>query len=362
MNINLFSPINKLGYGVAGVNILKSLSKENDVSLFPIGPIEVDDEPSAEIVKTSLMSARFLDFDAPCIKIWHQNDMSQFVGKGLRIGFPFFELDEFTDLEKHHLNNVDYLFVCSEWAKKICIDQLSLDSNKIFVVPLGVDTETFKPKMPVKADGKTIFFNCGKWEIRKGHDVLFDIFCSSFSDDDNVELWMMTTNPFLSPEEDKEWKSLYSNSKLGDKIKFIPRAANHKEVYNIMSKVDCGIFPSRAEGWNLELLEMMACGKQVIATNVSAHTEFCNQDNSLLVNIEEKELAYDGKWFYGKEGMWASIQDSHKEQFISHMQRFHQENSTRKVYNEEGVSTAQKFSWNNTARKILEYVQILQEK
>ena len=50
---------------------------------------------------------------------------------------------------------------------------------------------------------------------------------------------------------------------------------------------DCGLFPARAEGWNLELLEMMACGKQVIATNYSAHTEFCTKENSILIESDE---------------------------------------------------------------------------
>ena len=64
-----------------------------------------------------------------------------------------------------------------------------------------------------------------------------------------------------------------------------------------MAQTDCGIFPSRAEGWNLELLEMLACIKSVITTHYSAHTEFCDDVNSDLVEIKETELAYDGKWF-----------------------------------------------------------------
>ena len=69
-----------------------------------------------------------------------------------------------------------------------------------------------------------------------------------------------------------------------------------------MSKVDVGIFPSRAEGWNLEILELMSCGKHIITTNYSAHTEFCNKENALLVDIDELETAYDGKWFLGSCG------------------------------------------------------------
>ena len=57
-----------------------------------------------------------------------------------------------------------------------------------------------------------------------------------------------------------------------------------------MAKTDCGVFPARAEGWNLELLEMMSCNKPVIATNYSAHTEFCDDKNCMLIDIEDMEI------------------------------------------------------------------------
>ena len=122
-----------------------------------------------------------------------------------------------------------------------------------------------------------------------------------------------------------------------------------------MAQTDCGIFPSRAEGWNLELLEMLACGKSVITTNYSAHTEFCNDTNSDLVEIKDTELAYDGKWFQGKCGNWAKISDDQIDCFVSHMRKIHkckQDNSLS--VNEAGVDTANKFSWQKSALKVKE--------
>ena len=119
-----------------------------------------------------------------------------------------------------------------------------------------------------------------------------------------------------------------------------------------MAHADCGIFPSRAEGWNLELLEMLACGKQVITTNYSAHTAFCNQDNALLVDINEKEVSFDGKWFNGKYGSWAKIGGKEKEQFVDHLKHVH----NNKKHNRKGVETAEKFNWSNTAKCIINNV------
>jgi len=366
------TPVNQLGYGVAGLNIFKELRKQADVSLFPIGEPQVVNEEDAHAVRSGMSIAKFYNPDAPCIKIWHQNAMAERIGSGRFIGFPIFELDTFSDLEKHHLQSCDELMVCSQWARKVVTGSnfgyYKADGRpklppKTHVVPLGVDAELFPPA-PARQDDKTIFFNCGKWEKRKGHDVLIECFNRAFREDDNVELWMMCDNPFIGDSNEK-WRSLYKTSPLGSKIKIIPRQHSQQDVYSIMSRTDCGVFPARAEGWNLEALEMLACGKNIITTDYSAHQEFCNKDNSFLIDINEKEMAHDGVFFDGMVGKWASLGDKQKEQLVEHMRMVH---GIKQQYvngwdtqmrefssiNHQGIKTAQQFTWKNTANKIME--------
>lgn len=352
MNINVLSPINQLGYGITGLNVVKALSQENNVSLFMIGQPQVTNQADADTISKCIKNAAFFDVDAPCIKIWHQHDMAQFAGRGKRIGFPIFELDKFNDMEKHQLSTLDSIFVCSEWAKTVILNNINISPESIYVIPLGVDSSIFKPS-EIQKGNPTRFFNCGKWEIRKGHDKLIDIFNSAFNENDNVELFMMCENPFCTEQEQQEWINLYKNSKLGSKIHIIPRQDTQQEVYNIMQQMHCGIFPARAEGWNLELLEMMACGKYVITTDYSAHTEFCNSNNSLLIPVKETEMAYDGKWFHG-QGSWARLDDNAIGHAIKHMSYIHNLNMSDNLsINEAGIKTSQEFSWKNTGRKIL---------
>lgn len=353
--INIISPINQLGYGITGLNVVKELSKSTEVSLFMIGQPQVTNQEDADIISKCIKNAQFFDYNAACIKIWHQHDMAQFAGRGERIGFPIFELDKFNDLEKHQLQSLDRIFVCSEWAKNVVLKNTNVKKSNVIVIPLGVDSYIFKPSEMPK-DAPTRFFNCGKWEIRKGHDILVNIFNDAFSEDDNVELLMMCENPFCTEQEQNEWINLYKKSKLGSKIHIIPRQNTQQEVYNIMSQTHCGIFPARAEGWNLELLEMMACGKHVIATDYSAHTEFCNSNNTLLIPIKETETAYDGKWFHG-QGNWARIDDNAIGQAIQHMRKIHNLNKNNELdVNQPGIQTSKEFSWKNTGRKILNVI------
>ena len=356
--INIIAPIYHMGYGVVGLNVVKALAKSDyEVALFVIGQPNIPDE-DVPLVTECMNNSQLPNFDAPCIRIWHQHNMSQFVGKGLHVGYPIFELDNFTKEERHHLLSLDKIFVCSKWAKEVilksCMKQILLNTtlcDNIHVIPLGVDRGIFTETVSNRSE--TIFFNCGKWEFRKGHDFIVEAFNEAFEPSDDVELWMMCDNPFLSEEESSEWANLYKKSRLGDKIRLIPRQQSQKDVYNIMRQTDCGVFPSRAEGWNLELLEMMSCGKHVIATNYSAHTEFCNEENCRLIEIDKLESAYDGKWFF-YQGQWGSLGDKQNESLVKNFREIHELKKTGNLgVNISGIETATKFSWENTANKVI---------
>ena len=357
-NINLSCPINQLGYGIAGLNIAKALhDMKHSVGLSVIGNLDAP-EDYHEDLKQMIANGRMPDWNAPSVRIWHQHDMYQFVGKGDKYGFPIFELDGFIDLELHHLSYLDYWFVTSDWSKSILVNELKKVlgdedvEGKTSVIPLGVDRNIFRESVSNRKE--TIFYNCGKWEVRKGHDILVKAFNEAFNEDDDVELWMMCDNPFYPEEENFKWERLYRTSKLGEKVRIVPRQTTQQDVCNIMSQADCGVFPARAEGWNLELLEMMSCGKSVVATNYSSHTQFCNKDNCMLVETTELEDAHDGKWFRG-QGKWAKIEDAQVTQVAEYMREVHEKKKKDELnINQAGVDTAKKFSWENSAKKILE--------
>ena len=101
--INIIAPINPLGYGVAGWNITKELSKITDIALWPIGNVHATSQEDADILQKAIANTQLFESEALCLKIWHQHDMAQFVGSGKRVGFPIFELDKFNDVEKTSL-------------------------------------------------------------------------------------------------------------------------------------------------------------------------------------------------------------------------------------------------------------------
>jgi glycosyltransferase involved in cell wall biosynthesis len=347
MQLNLFAPFNTLSYGYVSSYILRELIRENvEISLHPIGAIQPEDKFS-EYIHAGLARQKMFFHDAPCLKIFHQNCLEQWVGDGERIAFPIFELNKFNEIEKHHLSweNVDRVLTCSKWAKSV-VDK-ELEYTKCSVVPLGVDTSVFTPKLNKRKT--TVFFNCGKWEYRKGHDLLPEIFRQII--DEDFELWMMPSHGFMRDGEDWQWKEKYFF--LGNKVRFIPPVENQTQAAYIMQQTDCGIFPTRAEGWGMPILEMMACGKHIITTNYSGQTEFCNPENSMLINIDKMELARDNKWFTDGDGEWACL-DNKIDEIVSFMRSI----IGKKELNDAGIATANKFTWQNTVNELLRVIDV----
>jgi len=344
MNINLQCPINSLGYGQTGFHLLKAMENSGlfETTLFPIGNIVYKcSDLDKTIIGCCIDRQNMYDPLAPSLLIWHQFDMAKHIGKGERIGFPIFELNKFTSRELWHLSALDRVFVCSDWAKEVVEDCSSIKTS---VIPLGVDTSIFNPKPKKRKDGKIVFLNIGKWEIRKGHDILLSAFQKAFKGRDDVELWMMNHNPFLSEQQTKQWVKPYAED---SRVKLLGRVETQQEVAAIMNEADFGIFPSRAEGWNLEALEMLACGKWIGITDYSAHTQFCSDKNSILIKPKGLEPAWDGIWFDGMVGNWASVTvDSVAEVMYNLLQ------SKTGVENAEGIKTAKMFSWENSAKEL----------
>lgn len=360
MDINWIGPINQLGYGVASYNIVRSLNRlGHNIALFPIGkPSWTSDAESIEVLnKCSRLAIEQFHRDAPSVRMWHQFEMDLFPGKGLRIGWPIFELDTFTNIEKHHLSSLDVILVCSEWAKNIVVKNgITVPT---FVVPLGVDPDVFfydesgKESRQYWNASSTIFMNVGKWEKRKGHEEICAAFNAAFSPSDDVELWMLNDNLFIG-HENFEWRKKYAHSAMGNKVQFFDRIDSHGELRKLYAQIDCFVTASHAEGFNLEPLEAMACGAHVIGTNYSGHTEYMNSENTWLIEPNGMEVANDGKWFQG-QGNWCSYS---LDELVELMRGVHKRKQDGNLtVNKPGIETAKRFTWENSARKLVQTIE-----
>ena len=353
--LNMMCPIGTTGYGITSLNIYKQLRKSYKISLFPIGNPQVETEEEKTTIIQDIDKQLSYENKNPTFKIWHQFDLATRVGNGKYVALTFFEVDRLKPIEVHMINNTDTVLVASQWAKQT-LENNGITTN-IAVAPLGIDPAIFNTSViesvkDQKNNDNYIFCNVGKWEVRKGHDILIEIFNKAFNETDNVELWMVNFNPFLNQEENMAWVNLYKNTKLGSKIKILPRFSQHSELAKLISLSDCGIFPARAEGWNNEIPEFFALDKPVITTNYSAHTEYCNPENAYLIDIDSLCPALDDKFFDGY-GKWANFGKKQQDQTVEYM-RYVYHNNVRS--NSAGLETAKTLKWSNTSDIISQYL------
>jgi glycosyltransferase involved in cell wall biosynthesis len=352
--MNLFTAIDKYtGYGITGYNTFNSLFDiDPELTLFCVSHPNIEDNWDSQKLKISIDRQNNFNRKAPCYKVWQQHDLfTRTVGDSKYGALSFFEIDKVLPKEKAGYSLLDTIFVPSSWAKDILINNGI--KNEIVVCPQGVDTNIFNnTNTPTDKPNTYTFVNIGKWELRKGHDILVEIFNNAFDENDDVELWMINHNPFLNADQHKWWEKFYKNTKLGNKIRTFPRLPTQQDLAKVLSYTDCGVFPSRAEGWNNEAIEMLAMDKPIIITNYSAHTQYCNKDNAYLIDIKETEPADDNIWFHG-DGNWASIGLPQINQASEYM-RYVYTNNIRN--NPNGLKTAQDHSWANTANIVYEHM------
>jgi glycosyltransferase involved in cell wall biosynthesis len=79
---------------------------------------------------------------------------------------------------------------------------------------------------------------------------------------------------------------------LEDRVFLLGRIIEYSKLYQILSESDIFIFPTKAELLPFAVLEAMAVGKPVIATNVGGIKEIIvDHVNGILVDaLEEKDL------------------------------------------------------------------------
>lgn len=339
------APINNLSYGIVTQNILNKMVDKRTVLLSVIGQQQI-------LTKNIYDSTENFNninppIDTSSVKIFHQFDLAHHIGKGKHIGFPFFELDEFTDREIKHLSLQDVVLVASQWAKEIVDSHIKTQCE---VVPLGVDTSVFYPDP--KHSNSCIFLNIGKMEYRKGKDVLLKACERVFKDKADCMLWMMAENPFVDCSYDKK----EFVNKLGHKVAFLPKVEGSKQVAEIINRANYGIYPTRSEGWGMPILESLACGLEIAATNYSAPTEYLTEENSYMIPIREKEVAFDGVFFDGSIGRWAKLDEQYEDDLVEVMEYmyFKWKKGENKI-NKRGVETARNYTWEKTAEGILNH-------
>jgi len=148
-------------------------------------------------------------------------------------------------------------------ALKDRLIELGLDNNHIHVLRNGVDLELFQPKdrqscrNELRVHGRLIL-SVGHLIPRKGHDLVIRALTLL----PDMDLIIVGDGP-----ERGKLERLAIELGVKDRVRFLGQIA-HADLPDIYSAADMLVLASSREGWANVLLEAMACGTPVIASDV----------------------------------------------------------------------------------------------
>ena len=190
-------------------------------------------------------------------------------------------------------NVCDELWVYSRWTAEQAIAS-GVEASKVVVMPHGVDTEVLTPYGPrYRFDGgvpagdpdRFVFLFVGAAIARKGVDILLAAFGRAFEVGDAVSLVI----------KDHSRDVFYQGVGLRDRIEafqarpgapdllYIDAYLDAARLAALYRSADAGVFPFRAEGFAMPILEAMACGTPSIIPRFGPCLDFCDDRTSYFV-------------------------------------------------------------------------------
>jgi autotransporter strand-loop-strand O-heptosyltransferase len=228
--------------------------------------------------------------------------------KGPKIGYNVWETTRQPEGFFKAWNKFDQLWVPTQWQAQMTIKQ-GADPDKVKVVPEGVDVDTFYPAITLNPknrlaeyhDNRFKFIHFGRWDYRKSTKEIIETFLKEFKSDEPVDLILSIDN---------QWgKDLDGYETTEERLKGFGFDDPRLKVIHFPSREDYvkylqtgHVFLScaRSEGWNLPLIEAMACGTPSIYSNCSGQLEYA-QGKGLPVKILGEKPATDN--YYSNFGI-----------------------------------------------------------
>lgn len=215
----------------------------------------------------------------------------------INIGYCFFE-DTITVLEytKRAAQQWNFIVAGSSW----CEQHLRIGGVRNTASILqGVDSSTFYPGPKRSHSGQFVVFSGGKFELRKGQDLVIAamrVFMDQHADAVLSCAWYNQWPFSLATMELSE--AIHYRHKEGNCLDILAETLvengiplervilhpllDNNQMRQVYHNSDIGLFPNRGEGGNnLVMCEYMACGRTVIASDMTGHADVITAANAL---------------------------------------------------------------------------------
>lgn len=353
MNLIVEAPLNSLSLGNVSFNIIRELYKAKiNIAYFPIGNVDltsynVDANFGSWLQKSLDQRFDALSLDIPTLRIWHLNGSDTLRSRNQNL-LTFYETNAPTKIEKQISLLQNKTFFSSKYASEL------FEGSESF--HLGFD-EDFHLTNKTYFTDRIHFGISGKFEKRKHTEKIIKTWLKRYGNNNKYLLSCCVTNPFFKPEDMNRIIGNLLEGKNYSNINFLPWLKTNAEVNEFTNSINIDLTGlSGGEGWNLPAFNATCLGKWSIVLNATAHKDWANLDNSVLIEPDGEQEAEDGVFFSkNAEFNQGTFYNFSEENLINAM-----EIAETKVgqFNSSGSILGQTFTYKSTLEKILSKISL----
>jgi len=336
------------GWGICSLYLAKELKKKTDVRVLP------PDQPNGRIKGKVLHSIADIGF-----RTTHE------IAGDYNAGYCFFEMDPLPETITNAMS-FDHIFCGSTFNQKV-LKYYDLHHTSLLIQ--GVDHSVFNPEPPRKEDDKFYIFSGGKFEYRKGQDLVLAAFKALMDKYKDLHLVTVWENMWPYSAEtmrhsvhinlnvwgetwQKQMETLCKENGIPPKRVTHYPLCPQKDISRIIAGTDLGIFPNRCEGGtNLALMEYMAKQRPVIASYNTGHKDILNADGSNAILLHNHELRKFKP--FENNGYVVHWNEPDINELISNLEWAYLHRNELKELGKSAAESMKKYSWEATADTVL---------
>lgn len=193
------------------------------------------------------------------------------------------------------LRQADAVITVSEAMTRYTIDEYQTPPQNVHTIVNGFNTSVFYPRErgPLRArqgwgDGHKLMIYVGRLVDAKGLRELVDAFAQLTRHDPLVRLALIGEGVMHD-----ELKAMVQQHELNDLVT-LTGGLLPEQVAEWMSNAELVVLPSWSEGYPNVLVEALACGCPVVATDVGGIPEIIDTSNGVLVPVKDTAALANG--------------------------------------------------------------------
>jgi glycosyltransferase involved in cell wall biosynthesis len=232
------------------------------------------------------------------------------------VGYFYWELNSPAACHSLALELVDEIWVSSEYGvgqyqpytdKPVTNVGMAYEKNDFVDKQLGKQYITNKYDIDNDEFIFLVTFDSFSYPERKNPIGAIKAFQAAFTSDEKVKLILKTHNRdfVVDKKQIAVWDEITHLMHNDKRIIVINETLKYEELLTLKSGCDCYVSLHRSEGWGFGVIEAMGLGVAVITTNYSGNLEFCNADNSWLVDYQLKYVNPEDYIFVRPGQQWA---------------------------------------------------------